>query len=485
MRELSIRLRKLRNRAILVVLLMVFAGYISKSTQQTDLAIVKAKGRLVMLTLPGPTTYFEDGRGKNGFDYLLSKAFADSLGVELEVKVVPTLRRLLLSVGGPQGDFAAANLVKTAVRDKSLSFAKPYLEVTQKLIYRGGSKRPRSLDRLEGELVVIADSSHSENLTKLKDEHPNLEWREQDNAEMSDLIRKVHDGEISYSVVDSLSYLINRHIYPKARSAMNISEPQPIAWAFPSHNDGTVLAAANAFLEDYIASGELQSLTDQLLAQTENFSASDSHRLGKLVANRLPKYEPLFRETAAEFGVDWHLLAAVAYQESHWNPKAKSPTGVRGLMMLTLGTAKEMKVENRLDAAQSMKGGAAYLLKLKARLPTRILDPDRTLFALAAYNVGFGHLEDARVLTVRNGKNPDSWEDVRAHLPLLSKKEFYSTVKYGYARGGEPVLYVDNIQYYKTYLQLYSLSRQDPVLDSEYEVDAAAPVDWDNALPSL
>ena len=125
MRELSIRLRKLRNRAILVVLLMVFAGYISKSTQQTDLAIVKAKGRLVMLTLPGPTTYFEDGRGKNGFDYLLAKAFADSLGVELDVKVVPTLRRLLLSVGGPQGDFAAANLVKTAVRDKSLSFAKP------------------------------------------------------------------------------------------------------------------------------------------------------------------------------------------------------------------------------------------------------------------------------------------------------------------------------------------------------------------------
>jgi membrane-bound lytic murein transglycosylase F len=183
--------------------------------------------------------------------------------------------------------------------------------------------------------------------------------------------------------------------------------------------------------------------------------------------------------------MDWHLLAAVAYQESHWNPKAKSPTGVRGLMMLTLSTAKEMNVENRLDAAQSLKGGAAYLLKLKARLPQRILDPDRTLFALAAYNVGFGHLEDARVLTVRAGKNPDHWEDVRAHLPLLSKKEFYSTVKYGYARGGEPVLYVDNIQYYKTYLQLYSLSRQDPVLDNEYEVDAAAPVDWDNALPSL
>ena len=183
-------------------------------------------------------------------------------------------------------------------------------------------------------------------------------------------------------------------------------------------------------------------------------------RLGELVRKRLPDYQALFEETASQFGIDWHLLAAVAYQESHWNPRAKSPTGVRGLMMLTLDTAKEMGVTNRLDAAQSLEGGVAYFSKLKARLPERIKDPDRSLFALAAYNVGFGHLEDARILTVRNNRNPDLWADVREHLPLLSKKKYYSTLKRGYARGNEPVIYVDNIQYYRSYLQLNSVSQQ-------------------------
>jgi membrane-bound lytic murein transglycosylase F len=298
-------------------------------------------------------------------------------------------------------------------------------------------------------------------LIKLKESVPGLNWSEQDDVEMSDLIRMVHEGEITYTAVDSLSYSVNRHIYPRARRAFDIAQPQPTAWAFAAHNDGTLLNAANAFLDNYISSGKLASLKQQLFAQTENFSVGDSQRLGQLVARRLPNYEQMFRATAKKFDMDWALLAAVAYQESHWNPKAKSPTGVRGLMMLTLDTAKEMQVSNRLDAAQSLEGGAAYLVKLKSRLPQRITEPDRTLFSLAAYNVGFGHLEDARVLTARSGKNPDLWTDVREHLPLLSKKQFYSTVKYGYARGKEPVLYVDNIQYYRTYLQLYSLSEHD------------------------
>jgi membrane-bound lytic murein transglycosylase F len=461
MRELSHSIRKTLHRLALIASLSAFVAYISSSAHMSDLERVHARGQLVMLTIPGPTTYFEDGHGKNGFDYIIAKAFADSLNVDLVVKPQSTLRKLLLSVGGPQGDFAAANLVATEARTKSLQFSQPFFEVTQQLIYRRGSKRPKSLNELEGELLVITDSSHSEQLIKLKESVPGLNWSEQDDVEMSDLIRMVHEGEITYTAVDSLSYSVNRHIYPRARRAFDIAQPQPTAWAFAAHNDGTLLNAANAFLDNYISSGKLASLKQQLFAQTENFSVGDSQRLGQLVARRLPNYEQMFRATAKKFDMDWALLAAVAYQESHWNPKAKSPTGVRGLMMLTLDTAKEMQVSNRLDAAQSLEGGAAYLVKLKSRLPQRITEPDRTLFSLAAYNVGFGHLEDARVLTARSGKNPDLWTDVREHLPLLSKKQFYSTVKYGYARGKEPVLYVDNIQYYRTYLQLYSLSEHD------------------------
>jgi membrane-bound lytic murein transglycosylase F len=148
-------------------------------------------------------------------------------------------------------------------------------------------------------------------------------------------------------------------------------------------------------------------------------------------------------------------------------------------MMLTLDTAKEMNVDNRLDPIQSLEGGVAYFLKLRTRLPKRITDPDRTLMALAAYNVGFGHLEDARILTARNKKNPDLWSHVRDHLPLLSNQKYYSTVKRGYARGNEPVLYVDNIQYYQSYLQLHSLSQQS--IDKTEVPEGAA--DWEPKTP--
>ena len=225
----------------------------------------------------------------------------------------------------------------------------------------------------------------------------------------------------------------------------------------------------------------LDALKNDLLEQAENFSVAGSQRFGQLVDTRLPNYEPLFREAAEKFGFDWHLLAAVAYQESHWNPKARSPTGVRGLMMLTLTTAREMKISNRLDPQQSLTGGAAYLSKLRVRLPDRINEPDRTLLALAAYNVGFGHMEDARILTQRNGQDPDQWEHVRQHLPKLSNKQYYPALKYGYARGNEPVIYVDNIRYYTRYLELHELSQQ---LELQNVEDLQPNSEWDDSAPS-
>lgn len=460
MDPLSSGMKKIRNRGMLIVIAILCIAYISDSSHISDIEKVIQRGELVVLTLPGATTYFEDGDGENGFEFVLAKAFADSLGVELKVTTKSTLASLLLSVGGPQGDFAAANLVYTEDRGKSFKFSYPYHQVVQQLIYRAGDQKPKTLSQLKGDLAVIAGSSHSENLKHLQKQFPNLEWAEESDAEMSELIRKVHEGEISYTITDSLAYDIHRHIYPNTRKAFNVSAPQALAWVFPNHGDGTLRKAADQFLQQSTESGQLDAIKQQLFAQTKRFSAADSKQLGHLVNSRLPKYEAMFRQTAQKYNLDWHLIAAIAYQESHWNPRAKSPTGVRGLMMLTLDTASEMGVTNRLDPMQSLEGGVAYFLKLKARLPERIQEPDRSLFALAAYNVGFGHLEDARILTVRNNKNPDLWADVRAHLPLLSKKKYYSTLKRGYARGNEPVIYVDNIQYYRSYLQLNSVSQQ-------------------------
>ena len=197
MDPLSSGMKNLRNRVMLIAIAILCLAYISDSTHISDLEKVIKRGHLVILTLPGATTYFEDGDGKNGFEYVVAKAFADSLGIELKVTTKLTLPSLLLSVGGPQGDFAAANLVNTADRGKSFKFSYPYHQVVQQLIYRAGDQKPKSLSQLNGDLSVIAGSSHSENLQQLRQQFPSLRWHEENDAEMSEMIRKVHDGEIT------------------------------------------------------------------------------------------------------------------------------------------------------------------------------------------------------------------------------------------------------------------------------------------------
>ncbi|MBT5066913.1 MAG: transglycosylase SLT domain-containing protein, partial [Halieaceae bacterium] len=185
-----------------------------------------------------------------------------------------------------------------------------------------------------------------------------------------------------------------------------------------------------------------------------NASRIESFTFQKAVEMQLPKWRPLIEKVAQEFRIDWRLLAAISYQESHWDPTARSPTGVRGMMMLTRPTAKEMGVTNRLDAEQSLRGGARFLNSLLRRLPSDIDDPDRTWMALAAYNIGMAHLEEARRLTEGNGQDPHLWQDVRAKLPDLQNPAIYPHLRHGFARGKEAVTYIDNIRHYYTTLQL-------------------------------
>ncbi|MBV1931667.1 MAG: membrane-bound lytic murein transglycosylase MltF, partial [Porticoccaceae bacterium] len=295
---------------------------------------------------------------------------------------------------------------------------------------------------------------------QLKEKHPQLEWQALRDTEMLDLMQQVHDGELDYALVDSTAFAIDRSLYPKARAAFELTEEEPVAWVFPGHGDTSLIKAANRFLRDFEASGELQALKTQFYDHVDEFSVGGSQLFMSRINLRLSDYQPLFKTVATEFQLDWPLLAAMAYQESHWDPQATSPTGVRGLMMLTQSTAAELNVTDRLDPEQSIRGGAQYLVNILKRMPADIEEPDRTWLALAAYNVGMGHLEDARVLTDRAKKNPDLWRDIRQYLPLLRQKKYYQTVKHGFARGREPVQYVQNIRHFKSILQWHDIQQR-------------------------
>ncbi|MES9844484.1 MAG: transglycosylase SLT domain-containing protein, partial [Candidatus Sedimenticola sp. 6PFRAG5] len=206
----------------------------------------------------------------------------------------------------------------------------------------------------------------------------------------------------------------------------------------------------------------LKQLIERYYGHVKRLGFVDKTTFTRHIAKRLPEFTPMFKAAAEKADLDWQLLAAIGYQESHWNPKAVSPTGVKGIMMLTTGTARQLGIEDREDPAQSIMGGARYLRLVEKKLPKRIENPDRLWFALAGYNVGYGHLEDARILTQRGNGNPDKWADVKQYLPLLSQEKHFKTVKHGYARGREPVTYVDNIRNYYELL-LWHNENQAPV----------------------
>jgi len=230
-----------------------------------------------------------------------------------------------------------------------------------------------------------------------------------------------------------------------------------------------LLALIDGFFQRLQQDGTLERLREQYFGHTDGVSRMSAFTFGRAITHTLPPYRALIKQIAKEYQIDWHLLAAMAYQESRWNPKATSPTGVRGMMMLTKPTARELGVDNRLDVTQSLRGGARYFKDIMRRLPKRIQQPDRTWMALAAYNIGPGHLEDVRVLTEEQGGDPNLWQDVMARLPLLQQSRYYKNTRYGYARGQEAVTLVQNIRHYYSILAWQDLpdTQPQPPLRSE------------------
>lgn len=436
-------------RSALLLLLMTLLAACSRPS---TLEKVRQEKVLHVITRSSPITYYEDKDGPAGFEYELSKRLADHLEVDLRVRVVDSLEQIYRVTEDAYTDFASVGASSTAARERQsgLRFSEPFITFTPVVIYRKGKTRPQAIeDLLQRHVVVPAHTAQATYLEKRREEGlPGLDWQLMEDIETPELLRMVDAEEVDLAIVNSTEFAIHNGLFPKLRAGFELMPAQEIRWVFPPGDDTSLLDVTNSFLTEARDNGTLSYLEERYYGHVGDFDYVGARTFIKHIHDRLPKYESTFRAAADKFSLDWRLLAAIGYQESHWRPYATSPTGVRGLMMLTLDTARYMGVKNRLDPDESIWGGAGYFSRTYDRLPDSIQEPHRTWMALAAYNVGYGHLMDARRITESQGYNPDIWQDVKRHLPLLQQKQWYKYTRYGYARGWEPVHYVQNIRRY-------------------------------------
>jgi membrane-bound lytic murein transglycosylase F len=386
------------------------------------------------------------------FEKEMATLFAGRLQSEIEFIASPP-DRIDRALRKHRAHLAAASL-RSQVNVASLRFGPSYQTVNEQLICNREYRLPRRIDALTSlRLAVPAGSAQESALRELLPKHPQLKWESRKETNNQSLISEVSDGSLDCTIANENSYASARNYYTNISAGMTIGSPSKLAWAFSMDADPKLIKAAETFFASIKRDGTLNRLIERYYGHNGRLQQVDAAAFISSVSTALPDYRDLFEEAATLSGIDWRLLAALAYQESQWNPLATSFTNVRGMMMLTEETADRMNVSNRLDPRESIIAGAKYLALIRDQLPGKIREPDRTWLALAAYNQGSGHLEDARVLTQRMGMDPNSWADVKKWMPMLNQPGYYETLKYGYARGGEAVILVENIRNYHDMLK--------------------------------
>jgi membrane-bound lytic murein transglycosylase F len=413
----------------------------------------RARGELRVVTLNLPTCYYLGAQGTEGLEFQLASAYAKRLGVKLNMYPVANEHAMQAELAAGQADIAAASLTNNTDWSAAGEAAQPYTLIPQLVVYHRSGVRPRDTLQLESaKLAVRAGSPQERILQRLKSTvAPALQWVETAPSS-ADPVEDVDVGDAQYAITDARDFSFAHHLYPNVLVGFALPQQRPVQWIVRKGAPG-LLGSVNAFFRELRSSGRLPQLVQESSGDTRPFQYEESREFQSHVADRLPGYRGWFEQAAAKSGIDWRLLAAIGYQESKWDPRAESGDGARGVMMLTADTAQAMGIKDRTNPEQSIFGGARYLAQVREKIPDRIAEPDRTWLTIAAYNVGFGHLEDARIITQALGKDPDSWKEVRERLPLLAQERWYGRARRGYARGWEPVQFVDRIQRFLTLLE--------------------------------
>jgi len=405
---------------------------------------------LVVTTRYGPATYYLDAENNRaGYTYDVIEAFARKNGFSVKWQVSDSYSGLFDSLRSQKTHLVAASLIAPAIEEQRLLRTPPLYETRVVVVTRDTAPTIRNLADLgKVRLGAMGDCGHLPLLISAHRKYPKLAWTTLQDVFPEELLSRLAEGEFDAVVVNEQDFDLARNHYPSLKIAYSFADQQPIVWALPYRSSKKLAIKLNQFFLESRRNGSIDQIYERYFGHVKRLEPEHAEGILDRRISVLPQYRHLFHEAENLTAIDWRLLAAIGYQESKWNPYATSFTGVRGMMMLTNETADRMGVTDRLDPRQSILAGAKYLILLKDSLPERISEPDKTWLALAAYNQGLGHLEDARRIAKAKGKNPDRWADVKQTLPLLSRGGYKDVMRYGYARGGEAVIFVESIRNY-------------------------------------
>ena len=433
---------------LLVVCLVLLSACSGETAAPSSLDSVRADGKLIVLIINSPTSYYYDRDDQlAGPEYEMTQSFAAFLGVEVEYKAYDSTLQVIEALRERKGHIAAAGLTITELRKQQFDFGPAYQTLQEKLVCRRDTSSISNIEEMaDVEIAVAADSSYVETLRQI----PGINWRADPDHNTQYLLKAVADKELDCTVSDTTLFNIERRYHTELADKYTLADDVKLGWML-AKGDDALLEEVDKWFSRY-SKTELDPMLDRYYGYVEIFDYVDTHKFLRRVDTRLKQYKAMFIDAARKHDIDPALLAAQSYQESHWNRKAKSPTGVRGMMMLTQPVAKSLGVKSRLDAKENIYAGAKFLAKMKTMVD-HVAEPDRSWLALAAYNIGRGHFRDAQSLAKKLGKDPDKWSDMKTVLPLLSDKKYHKDLRYGYARGSEPVTYVTRIRNYQHLLQ--------------------------------
>ncbi len=445
-------------------------------TTPPDVRAADSPRELHIATMESSTTYFRGKHGRRGFEYDLAKAFAHYVGATPRFIIAKDSAELIALIRSGKADIAAAHVPVSGSPPPGVLFGPTYMTTRPLVVYRRGSDKPQTFAALRGKrLAASATLELRDTLESTLRKEAGYRWPHDDALPSEEMLALVEEGELDCAIMPSTEFEALQRFYPETQVAFEFGAPSAIAWLYSADQHFELRDKQLEFLRALRANGALTGIAARYFSTPREFDYVQSRDFLEHYAERLPAYRKLFERSAVHYKLDWLLLAAMSYQESHWRKDATSPTGVRGLMMLTAKTAAALDVD-RLDPHASIRGGAAYLAMLKAKLPERIEDADRTWLALAAYNIGSGNLEQARVLTAKAGRNADSWDEVRRFLPRVSTPREMAHLRLP-PRGNQAVRFVDNTRrYYETLRWLEGDLARGTVAAASSAVNSQPPV---------